>query len=58
VVIVQKCDMKSLFLMLLKSYHLHAISKVESLFSYKIDEDRSLAIFEMVNGISKPTNWL
>jgi hypothetical protein len=43
--------------MLLKFYHLHALSKATSLFTYKIDED-SLAIFEMVDGINKPTNWL
>jgi hypothetical protein len=47
--IIEEYDMKSLFPMLLKSYHhLHPLFEVESSLVYKIDENKSLDIFEMV----------
>jgi hypothetical protein len=47
--IIEEFDRKSLFPMPLKSYHhLHPFFEVESSFAYKIDENKSLDIFEMV----------
>jgi hypothetical protein len=41
--------------MLLKFYHhLHPFSKVESFFASKIDENKSLDIFEMLTNTNKP----
>jgi hypothetical protein len=50
VAMANKFDGKSLyFILLLKSYHhLHPLSKIESSFVYKSNEDNSLDIFEMV----------
>ncbi len=49
VTITLKIDRKSLFFMLLKSYHhLHPLPKAKSYFVYKNDEDNNLDIFEIV----------
>jgi hypothetical protein len=56
VAIAKEYGQNSLFLMLLKFYHhLHPFLKVESFLAYKIDENKSLDIFEMVANINKPT---
>jgi hypothetical protein len=44
--IIEKYDRKSLFPMLV--HHLHPLFEVESSLVYKIDENKSLDIFEMV----------
>jgi hypothetical protein len=47
--IIEEYDRKSLFPMPLKSYHhLHPFFEVERSLAYKIDENKSLDIFEMV----------
>ncbi len=52
--IVEEYDKKSLFHMLLKSYHhLHPLSKVESPFLYINDENINLDMFEMVVNTSE-----
>jgi hypothetical protein len=52
--IIEEYDRKSLFPMLLKSYyHLHPFFEVESSLAYKIDENKSLEIFEMVVNTNK-----
>jgi len=62
VTIVTKFERKSLYsILLLKSYHhLHPLSKIESSFVNKSNEDNSLDIFEMVIGtnelIKEPVN--
>jgi hypothetical protein len=55
----EKYDRKSLFVMLLKSYHhLHPLFKVESSYVHKIYEDISLNIFEMVASTSELTKFI
>jgi len=57
--ITKEYNKKSLFLMLLKSYHdLHPLFKAKSSLAYKIDEYKSLNNFRMVVGTSKPINEL
>jgi hypothetical protein len=47
-------DQNSLFFMFLKFYHhLHPFFKVESSFAYKIDENKSLDVIEMVANTNK-----
>jgi hypothetical protein len=49
VAVVEEYDKRSLFHMLLKSYHhLHPLSEVESPFLYINDENINLYMFEMV----------
>jgi hypothetical protein len=57
VAIVIKFERKSLYsILLLKSYHhLHPLSKIESSFVNKSNEDNSLDIFEMVIGTNELT---
>jgi hypothetical protein len=57
VAIATKFDRKSLYsILLLKSYHhLHSLSKIESSFVNKSNENNSLDIFEMVTGTNEAT---
>ncbi len=57
--IAKKYNRKSLFPMLLKSYHhLHPLFKVESPFVHSIDEDNNFNIFEMIANMSDLTKEL
>jgi hypothetical protein len=58
--IIVKYDRKSLFPMLLRSYHhLHPLFKIESSFVNKFDENNSLDnIFEIVVGTNEPAKEL
>ncbi len=55
--IVEEYDRRSLFLILMKSYHhLYPLSEAKCSFMYKSDEDTSLDIFEMVARIDEFVN--
>jgi hypothetical protein len=58
--IVEEYDKKSLFLMFLTCYyHLHPLAKTErGVVEQRVEEEKSLDIFEMIASISEPTTEL
>jgi hypothetical protein len=58
--IVEEYDKKSLFLMFLTCYyHLHPLTKTErGVVEQRVEEEKSLDIFEMIASISEPTTEL
>ncbi len=60
VAIVEKCDRKSLYPMLLKCHHhLHPLAESKSVFTnIGVDEDCNLDIFEQIANTSEPTKEL